>query len=134
MLNTMKVKVVAGVLIVFLVGMLFGAVGTSAFIVRKMRHYVEGTADIRHPWLMRRLSRQLQFTAEQKPQVQSILEKSEVEIRQLVQRSLLEFKEIMERQRAELRPVLTPEQQIQLDKHFGHLQHHWMPSKPEGQE
>ncbi len=129
MINTMKLKVIAGVLVVFVAGMLLGGLVTTGFIFHKMRQFTEGSGTLRDRWLMRRLSRQLDITSEQKPHVQRILNESEDEITQLLQRSLTEFAAIMERQKDELKTVLTEEQQSRLEKNFGRLRNHWMPPK-----
>jgi protein subunit release factor A len=130
MLDSMKIKVVAGVLLVFFVGMLLGALGTTAFVFRKMRQFAEGSANMRHIWFMRRLARQLDLTEEQKTEAQHILTDSDQEIQQLVRHSLLEFSNIMERQKEALKTVLTPEQQEELEKHFGRIRSHWLPKHP----
>ena len=129
MLNTMKLKVAAGVLVVFLAGMLLGGLGTTGFIFHKMRQFSEGSGTLRHHWLMRRLSRQLDLTEEQKPDVQRILDRSEQEISRLLQDSLAEFTAIMERQKEALATVLTPEQQAIFEENFSRLRRHWMPER-----
>ncbi len=129
MLNTMKLKVVAGVLVAFLAGMLLGGLGTTGYIFHGMRQLSEGSNTLRHRGLMHRLSRQLNITEEQKPDVQRILDESEQEISRLLQDSLVEFTAIMERQKEALNTVLTPEQQAKLEKNFRRLRSHWMPEQ-----
>lgn len=129
MLNTMKIKVIAGVLVIFLAGIILGSLGTTGFIFHKMRQFAEGSGTIRHRWLMRRFVRQLDLTSEQRSEFQRILNESEQEISQLLQHSLQEFADIMERQKNELKTVLTPEQQHILEKNF-ERRGHWMPKTP----
>lgn len=130
MLDKMKIKVVAGVLVIFFAGMVLGALGTTAFIFHKMRQFADGSANTRHIWFMRRLARQLDLTEEQKAEVQHILTDSDQEIQQLVRHSLIEFSDIMERQKEELKTVLTPEQQQKLERNFQRIRNHWLPKHP----
>lgn len=130
MINKMKLNVIAGVLVVFIAGMVLGGLVTTGFLFNKMRHFAEGSGTIRHRWLMLRMSRELDLTAEQKPRIQRILTESEQEMMQLLQRSLTEFAAIMKRQRADLKTVLTPEQQAKFDQTFERFRSHWMPKMP----
>lgn len=130
MLNKMKVKAIAGILVVFVLGALVGALGTTAFVVRKMRQFaLEGTHE-RQTWAMRRLHRQLRLTNAQKPEVQKILKQAEEEVHDLLQDSLAEFIDIVRRRNARLKPLLTPEQQQKLDEMFERMQRHWPVSSP----
>lgn len=130
MINKLKFNVMIGVLVVFLAGMIFGGLLTTGFMFKKMRQFTEGSGTFQHRWMLRRLSRALDLTAEQKPQVEQVLAQSNQETAQLLRRALTEFAAIMARQHTELKTVLTPEQQIQLDRHFGRLRSPWMPTAP----
>lgn len=125
MLNKIKVKAIAGILVVFFLGMLIGALGTTAFIFRKFRQFTVGGTHERRTMFMRQLNRQLKLTDAQKPEVRKILEATEEEVHELLQDSLAEFAAIMQRRNEELKPILTPEQQQKLDEMFARMQRHW---------
>lgn len=115
MIDKLRVKVVAGVLVVFLIGMVIGALGTSLFIARRARQLAEGSNTVRKTWFFRRLDHQLRLTDAQKPAVREVLEQSEEEVRVLLSQSLKEFSDLMLRRNDALKPLLTPEQQEKLD-------------------
>lgn len=130
MLNKMKIKVVAGVLVVFLCGLLLGALGTSLVVARQIKKFAEGGASARRTWIMRRLNRQLHLTETQRQAVQQIVDRTEEEISNLLRRAMSEFAEILRRQNAEIRPLLTPEQQQKLDSMAKQTPPHVFPAPP----
>ncbi len=123
-MNKTKVKAIAGVLIVFLLGALFGALGTGLFIRHKFREFTEGKASFQK-FFMRRLTRELKLTDEQESEVRKILEQTGVEIRQFLRDSHGAFEKIMQRRNTQLKEILTPGQQKKLDEMFERIQKHW---------
>lgn len=123
-MNRTKIKAIAGILIVFLIGVVIGILGTGIFIRRQLRQF--GTEE--HSFgnfFMRRLSRNLKLTDAQKPEVEKILKSTEVEMRELLQNSMDEFAEIMQRRNAQLKELLTPEQQEKLDELLERMRKRW---------
>ncbi len=123
-MNTMKVKAIAGILVVFLLGVIIGALGTGIFIGHKFRQFGEGEHAF-GKFFMRRLNRELKLTDAQKPEVEKIIGETEVEVHELLQTSLGEFVEIMQRRHAQLKEILTPAQQQKLDEMFERMRKHW---------
>jgi Spy/CpxP family protein refolding chaperone len=124
MMNKMKVKAIAGIIIVFLLGAVIGALGTGIFIGHKFRQFGKGEYAF-GKFFMRRLNRELKLTDAQKPEVEKILGETEVEIRTLLHNSMAEFVEIMQRRNAQLKKILDPEQQEKLAEMFERMQKHW---------
>ncbi len=123
-MSKMKIKIIAGVLVVFLLGVITGALGTGHFIKRRFQEFSSGERPF-HKFFMRRLTRELELTDEQKLEVQKILEDSAGEVREFLQNSRIKFDKIMARRTAEIKEILTPDQQKQLDQMHEKIKKRW---------
>ena len=123
-MNMLKVKTIAGILAVFLLGVIIGILGTGIFIRHSFRHFGEDEHSFRKVF-MQRLTRELKLTEAQKPEVEKIVGDTEAEMHTLFQNSLTEFAKIMQSRNAKLKTVLTPEQQKKLDEIQEQMQKHW---------
>lgn len=129
MIDKLKVKVVAGVLVVFLIGMVIGALGASLLIARRASQFAESSSTVRKTWFFRRLDHQLRLTDAQKPAVHAVLEQSEEDVRILLSQALQEFSDLMRRRNEELKPILTSEQQAKLEA-MSQRMHRFLPENP----
>ena len=127
-MNKTKIKVIAGVLVVFLLGVVTGVLGTGIVIRHGIRKFTHRSPDSSHTSLfMKKLSRELNLTEAQKPDVEKIVKEAEVEIRDMIRNSRDEFAKIMQQGHVQLRELLTPEQQQQLDEMFTRMRDRWPP-------
>jgi Spy/CpxP family protein refolding chaperone len=123
-MNKIKIKVIIGILVVFLFGAVIGALGTGIFIGHKIRQF--GTDEhALSKFFMHRLTRELKLTDAQQPAVAKIVDQTDKEIHNLVQKSLVDFAAIMQRRNTELKTVLTPEQQQKLDALTQQMHKRW---------
>ena len=74
----------------------------------------EGRGGRRHEGL-ERITEKLNLTPEQKAKVQPILDQAKPKIAAIHQEAMQKMKTVMDEAMAQLRPMLTPEQQKQLD-------------------
>ena len=123
-MNMLKVKTIAGILAVFLLGVIIGILGTGIFIRHSFRHFGEDEHSFRKVF-MQRLTRELKLTEAQKPEVEKIVGDTAAEMRKLFQNSLTEFAQLMQRRNAKLKEILTPAQQQKLDEIQEQMQKHW---------
>ena len=130
-MNKITAKAIAGVSVVFLLGVITGALGTGIVVRRGIRQFVERAPDTHRNILMRRLTRELQLTETQRPQVEAIVQAGEEEIRAFMQQSHTDFSAMMQRRIAEIKAILTLEQQQQLDRIVERLQKRWPPPPPQ---
>ncbi len=124
-MSKITVKAVAGVIVVFVLGVITGVLGTGLVIRHGIREFAERAPDRHRDVLMRRLTRELTLTDAQRPQAEAIVQSGGQEIRRLLQQSHTDFSEIMQRKTAELKTILTPEQQQRLDRMLERLQKRW---------
>src|SRR5437870_473809 len=75
----------------------------------------EGRGGRRHEGL-ERITERLNLTPEQKAKVQPILDQAKPKIAAIHQEAMQKMKAVMDETMAQLRPLLTPEQQKQLDE------------------
>lgn len=123
-MNRMKIKVIAGVLVVFLLGFITGVLGTGIFIRHRFRQFTAGENSFQ-TFFMRRLKRELKLTDSQQPEVEKILKQTEVEVRQFLMNSRLEFDKIVQRRNEQLKEILTPAQQKKLDEMHERIKKNW---------
>ena len=78
----------------------------------KHRHHERGR---RHGNPLERLSEDLNLSADQKVKVQPIIDQAKPQIRAIHEEAMKKAKAIMDNTMAQIRPLLTPQQQQQLD-------------------
>jgi len=108
-------KAVAGVLLVFLLGVAAGGIGVYRFHRHRMDRFFRGEPGAVSGFLVQRLSRELDLDAQQKTRVEAIVRRSEEEMRTLRQQFRPQFEEILSRGRKEIRAELRPDQQQRFD-------------------
>ena len=127
-MSKMTIKAVAGVTIVFLLGVATGIIGTGIVVRHSIRELTERAPDTHRNIVMRRLTRELKLTKAQLPQVETIVESGGQEIRNLLSQSHSEFAAILQRKTTEMKAILTPEQQQRLEQMLERLQKRWPPA------
>ncbi|GAK51517.1 hypothetical protein U14_02762 [Candidatus Moduliflexus flocculans] len=126
-MGKLTIKAVAGVIVVFLLGVATGIIGTGIAVRHGIRELTERAPDTHRNIVMRRLTRELKLTKTQLPQVETIVQSGGQEIRNLLYQSHNEFAAILQRKTTEMKAILTPEQQQQLDRILERLQKRWPP-------
>lgn len=123
-MNTTKTKAIAGIVAVFLLGVVTGILSSSIFIGHKIQQFGQDQHSFQK-FFMQRLTRDLRLTEVQKPAAEKIIGEAEVEMRIFFQNSLTEFGKIMERRNTTLKTILTVEQQKKLDDLQEKMQKRW---------
>jgi len=108
-------KAVAGVTLVFLLGVAAGGIGVYSFHRHRMDRFFRGEPGAVSGFLVHRLSRELDLDASQKPRVEAIVRRSEEEMRALRQQFRPQFEVILAKGRQEIRAELRPDQQQRFD-------------------
>jgi hypothetical protein len=106
-----KWKIWLGVLVVFLSGVVIGVLGTGVVLKHAMHGIVSGDPQAVERMVMRRLTRQLDLTSEQQPEVARIVRGVQGELAKLHERTRPDIERIMEEGLANLSAALSPEQQ-----------------------
>jgi len=129
-MNKTQLKVVAGVLAIFLLGIIIGGLGAGIYLRRRVEQFALKAPKDHKEIFMERLSRELALAESQKSDVERIVSNTEIEIRQLLQDSRIKFEEITARRNAELKAILTPEQYQMLEKMEQRIRDRWGKNPP----
>jgi hypothetical protein len=110
-------KVVSGIALVFVVGILLGSFGTELLI----RHRFPPPPPSREgpkaaEFLLGRLSKELSLTEDQKTRVKQILEQTDERLHQHFRQVELQLKTIIDDGFGEIRKELTDDQKMNLDR------------------
>ena len=109
-------KAVAGVLLVFLLGVLAGGVGVYRYHRKAFDRFARGGPEMVSEFFLRKLSRELSLDDSQKERVEAIVRRTAGEAREVRQQCRPRIDEIFERGRREIRAELRPEQQRRFDE------------------
>lgn len=120
-MNNTKLKIIAGILLVFLLGVFSGALGTGIVLTRRIQRFNSKTPREHKNFFVKRLSKELGLNDEQQQQAEQIFNDTEVEIRALLENSRRQFDALMDQRRLQLRELLEPDRQKKLDAFFKRL-------------
>jgi hypothetical protein len=111
-----NLKLWSGVIAVFVVGLIVGGLSATALIRGHMLQVMRnGPPREVHKPIAERLTADLALTAEQRAEVDSIVQDFEPRFNEFEQRARTEVRGIMSEMEARIREVLTPEQQVKFD-------------------
>lgn len=123
-MNKTKLKVIAGILLVFLLGVLCGVLGTGIVIKHGIQRFANRTPREHKNFFVERLSKKLELTDTQKQEVEQIFSSTEDDIQKLLETSRGQFSVLMDQRRTQLQKILNPEQQEKLDAFFEQIEKH----------
>ncbi len=124
-----RVKLWAGLIVLFGAGALTGIVGTCLYHDYERTHRWERGPGAQHERIMKRLTRELSLTVTQQADIEPIVTHAHVAILELRFAHQAEVENILARGMAELKEKLSPEQQAQLDGMYARLQQRWQKSR-----
>ena len=108
-------KLISGLLLVFVLGVLAGAFGTRIYLKDRFAH-LRKDPKARQAFIMRKLSKELSLTPEQKVKIGEIVEQVGERRREYYRKNRPEIKKIMDEGFAQIRNVLNNDQQKKLDE------------------
>lgn len=112
--KVMRWKLIAGLFLVFVLGILTGSVGTGFYLKHRLVPFVKDPV-ARKTFIMKRLSRELNLTQNQKNKIEPIVEQMIAKRRQYYLKNRPELKEIMNQGFAQMREELNEDQKKKLE-------------------
>ncbi len=110
-----KTKIIAGLIMIFILGALSGALGTG--VVLKRHHpFFSGKPEGRKAFILKRLTRELDLSAEQRVRVAAIIDRVQSETFTQLREGRRLMRQKLESGFAEIRKELTPDQQRRFDE------------------
>ncbi|MDC8450002.1 MAG: hypothetical protein LV473_16820 [Nitrospira sp.] len=122
-------KILAGLVILFVAGVLCGIAGTSIYHTYEREQRGERGAAAQHDLIMTRLTQELALTAEQRTAIEPIVTRAHVAVLELRFAHQVEIEAILVSGVAALKSKLSPEQQTRLDAMYARLQRRWTKSR-----
>jgi hypothetical protein len=116
-------KAVAGVALVFLLGVAAGGVGMYRYHRKTFDRFARGGPEMVSEFFIRKLSRELSLDASQKERIEAIVRRTAGEAREVRQQFHPKIEEILEKGRREVRAELRPEQQRRFDEIMAERRH-----------
>ncbi len=107
-------KLISGLLLVFVLGVLAGSFGTRIYLKDRFEH-LRKDPKARQAFIMRKLSKELELTPDQKIKVEKIVEQMGEKRREFFLKNRPEIKKIMDEGFAQIRKELNNDQQKKLD-------------------
>ena len=107
-------KLISGLLLVFVLGVLAGSFGTRVYLKDRFEH-LRKDPKARQAFIMRKLSKELELTPDQKIKVEKIVEQMGEKRREFFLKNRPEIKKIMDEGFAQIRKELNSDQQKKLD-------------------
>ena len=118
-------RIWGGILVVFVCGLLVGAVATNAYHNYERQHrWEQGLAGLK-PRVMKHLTHELHLSGDQQHAFDVIVSQAEAELLRLRIAQQPHVDEVLVRAIAALKGTLTPEQQTKLDAQYNQLQKRW---------
>lgn len=126
MMRASRLKIIAGVLLVFLLGAGIGSLGTFLYVRQKVREFVaEGPPPKRLERLMRHLLQDLGLSAEQRKAVEDIAKDMQVRMAELRTEYRPQVREIVESHLDKIEAILTPEQRSEMAEIRQRIEERW---------
>lgn len=112
--NVMRWKLISGLLLVFVLGILAGSVGTGFYLKHRLAPLIKEPR-ARKTFIMKRLSKELNLTSDQKTKIDPIVEQMLEKRREYYLKNRPEIKTIMDQGFAQIREELNEDQKKKLD-------------------
>jgi len=107
-------KLIAGLLLVFVLGILAGSLGTGFYLKHRLAPLIKEPR-ARKTFIMKRLSKELNLTPDQKTKIDPIVEQMIEKRREYYLKNRPEIKTIMDQGFAQIREELNEDQKKKLD-------------------
>jgi hypothetical protein len=124
---------IAGVLTVFLMGVVIGAMLAGKFVELRVRDAIDGGPEETTRMIERRLAQKLALTPGQRQDLRPLLEDAQSRIRAIRRRSEPEIWQILEETRTEIRASLSPDQVRAYDAMVEDARRKWFPEARTGE-
>jgi len=107
-------KLISGLLLVFVLGILVGSLGTGFYLQHRLAPFMKEPR-ARKTFIMKRLSKELNLTSDQKAKIDPIVEQMIEKRREYYLKNRPEIKTIMDQGFAQIREELNEDQKKKLD-------------------
>jgi len=124
-MNTTKIKLVAGIVALFVLGISIGVLGNRISTEREFRKLAQFDPEKRKAYILQKYTKELHLTETQQAGIGKIIDEKIDEIAQYTQRYKEEIDTIRQRHDERIKALLSPEQQQLFDEMKQRMRKRW---------
>lgn len=120
-----RFKLTAGVVLIFVTGLLAGSFGTGLYVKHRIEGYKREGPPAITLLITKRISRELDLTKPQRKKIKEITERTQQRIASFRRNHYPELEQIINDSFRQIREVLRPEQRARLDRIHNRMKRRW---------
>ena len=128
-MNRTKIKLVAGIVALFIIGGVIGLLGDRLYMEHKLRRLTEFNSEQRKAYILQKYTKELHLTEAQQIEIRKIIDEKSEEIAQNTQRYKEDIDKIRQRYDERIKALLTPEQRQLYDEMKQRIKERWKKEK-----
>jgi Spy/CpxP family protein refolding chaperone len=128
-MNRTKIKLVAGIVVLFIIGGVIGLLGDRLYMEHKLRRLTEFNSEQRKAYILQKYTKELHLTEDQQVEIRRILDEKSDEIAQNTQRYKEDIDKIRQRYDERIKALLNPEQRELYDEMKQRIKERWKKEK-----
>jgi Spy/CpxP family protein refolding chaperone len=128
-MNRTKIKLVAGIVALFIIGGVIGLLGDRLYMEHKLRRLTEFNSEQRKAYILQKYTKELHLTEDQQVEIRRILDEKSDEIAQNTQRYKEDIDKIRQRYDERIKALLNPEQRELYDEMKQRIKERWKKEK-----
>jgi hypothetical protein len=128
-MNRAKIKLVAGIVALFIIGGVIGLLGDRLYMEHKLRRLTEFNPEQRKAYILQKYTKELHLTEAQQVEIRRILDEKSEEIAQNTQRYKENIDKIRQRYDERIKALLTPKQRQRYDEMKQRIKERWKKEK-----
>jgi hypothetical protein len=115
-MNRTKIKLIAGIVALFIIGGGIGLLGDRLYMKHKLRRLTEVTPEQRKAYILQKYTKELHLTEAQQVEIRKIIDEKSDEIAQNTQRYKEDIDKIRQRYDERIKALLSSEQRQRYDE------------------
>ncbi len=128
-MNRTKIKLVAGIVALFIIGGVIGLLGDRLYMGHKLRRLTEFNSEQRKAYILQKYTKELHLTEAQQVEIRKIIDEKSDEIAQNTQRYKEDIDKIRQLHDERIKALLTPEQRKLYDEMKQRIKERWKKEK-----
>jgi protein CpxP len=128
-MNKAKIKLVAGIMALFIIGGIIGLLGDRLYMEHKLRRLTEFNSEQRKAYILQKYTKELHLTEAQQVEIRKIIDEKSNEIAQNTQCYKEDIDKIRQRYDERIKALLTPEQRQRYDEMKQRIKERWKKEK-----
>ncbi|MDM8526240.1 hypothetical protein QUF80_22920 [Desulfococcaceae bacterium HSG8] len=120
-----RIKIIGGLLLVFLLGIVVGSLGTGIYIKHRVEKFVGGSPLRKGALVMKKLTSELDLTAPQETEIKKIVDNTLIQLYEFKQKHRPELEKIFDSSVVLIKEKLNDEQKEKMDRLHEKFKKRW---------